>query len=65
MERTRFGRVCPVCAGPLVLGEGGAGCVLCGYAIEPRARTRLRRPTARRSVVVRRPRQLLLPLSAA
>jgi hypothetical protein len=65
MQSTRFGQICPVCAGPFVSGEGGAGCVLCGYAIEQKRPVRLRRPAARSAALARRPRQLRLPLSAA
>ncbi len=64
MQHTSFGRTCPICAGPFISGEGGAGCVLCGHAIEQKAPIRLRRPKPR-STVIRRPRQLRLPLSAA
>lgn len=62
MEPLRFGQLCPVCAGPLVLAEGGAGCVLCGYAIQRRATPRLRATAFRRTVPTVQPRQLALRL---
>jgi hypothetical protein len=34
-RRPSFGATCPVCGGPLLRKERGAGCVLCGYAVRP------------------------------
>jgi hypothetical protein len=65
MERSRFGHTCPVCAGPFVLGEGGGGCVVCGYAVRVKPPLRSRPAVSRRMFRLRRPRQLMLPLSAA
>jgi hypothetical protein len=62
MQALRFGTSCPVCGGPLVRGEGRAGCVLCGYAVQTSPH---RRSTAGRQRTDRgraRPRQLMLPL---
>jgi hypothetical protein len=60
---TQFGTSCPVCAGPLIQGEGREGCVVCGYAI---ARAPQRRSLPMRtSQAARRPRQLILPLGLA
>lgn len=57
-------RQCPVCAGPFIHGEGGAGCVVCGHALQFVAR---QHRTLSRSQKARRPRppvQLVLPLVA-
>jgi hypothetical protein len=63
MKHPIFGRSCPVCAGPLVQGEGSEGCVLCGYAIQAARRPRLRLAAIRNPQRYQRPRQLMLPIS--
>jgi hypothetical protein len=61
MPAHQFGPICPVCAGPLVVAEGGAGCVLCGHAVR---RSPVPRPRSQwtRYHSPRRPRQLMLPI---
>jgi uncharacterized Zn finger protein (UPF0148 family) len=65
MDTEKFGRPCPVCAGPLVSGEGGFGCVLCGYALRQVSIPRIRVVKGRQVLRGRRARQLMLPLAAS
>jgi len=64
MERAQFGRLCPVCGGPLVRGEGLEGCVICGHAVQSSPRRRSFAGRTRDDRPRRRPRQLMLPMSS-
>jgi hypothetical protein len=60
VDSHRYGRTCPACGGPLVVGEGGAGCVLCGHAIQ-HVRAKRRSVRTWRSTRADRELQLALP----
>lgn len=61
--RERLRLVCPVCAGPLVWGEGSAGCTLCGYALRSIAQASRNTLWRRRAMHQRRALQWRMALS--